>query len=151
MDLLAPLLHEFTYQAMAFDLLKINDGDRISYKTIINEGQPDQEEKEIDISEKDKIWVENRHTHMKDTIEKLMSEFQRFIQENPHFANSSGNPASLNAIKDMLAGLPQFQEMKEAYSLHLSMAQECMNIFQEHKLPDIASIEQVSDPTSHGS
>lgn len=42
----------------------------------------------------------------------------------------------------MLAGLPQFQELKEAYSLHLTMAQECMNIFQQHKLPDIASVEQ---------
>jgi len=50
----------------------------------------------------------------------------------------------LNAIKDMLAGLPQFQELKEAYSLHLNMAQECMNIFQKHKLPDLASVEQVS-------
>jgi hypothetical protein len=43
----------------------------------------------------------------------------------------------------MLAGLPQFQELKEAYSLHLSMAQECMNIFQSHKLADLASVEQV--------
>lgn len=44
----------------------------------------------------------------------------------------------------MLAGLPQFQEGKEAYSLHLSMAQECMNIFQKCRLADIASVEQVS-------
>lgn len=44
----------------------------------------------------------------------------------------------------MLAGLPQFQELKEAYSLHLTMAQECMNIFQSHKLADLASVEQVN-------
>ena len=43
----------------------------------------------------------------------------------------------------MLAGLPQFQELKEAYSLHLTMAQECMNVFQARKLADIASVEQV--------
>ena len=43
----------------------------------------------------------------------------------------------------MLAGLPQFQELKEVYSLHLSVAQECMNIFQERKLADLASVEQV--------
>ena len=79
---------------------------------------------------------------MKDTIEKLMGDFQKFINENPHFTNSEGDATSLSAIRDMLAGLPQFQELKEAYSLHLSMAQECMNIFQQHKLPDIASVEQ---------
>ena len=46
----------------------------------------------------------------------------------------------------MIANLPQFQEMKEKYSLHLSMAQECMNVFEERKLPDIASVEQVCSP-----
>ena len=49
----------------------------------------------------------------------------------------------MNTIKDMLAGLPQFQEGKEAFSLHLNMAEECMKVFSEHKLLDIGSVEQV--------
>jgi len=142
MDLYAPLVHEFTYQAMAFDLLPIKDGDKITYRTMVNEGQPDAEEKDVEIAEKDKIWVENRHRHMKDTIEKLMNDFNKFISDNPNFTKQ-GDATSLNAIKDMLAGLPQFQEMKQAYSLHLSMAQESMNRFQQNKLPDLASVEQI--------
>lgn len=142
MDLIAPLVHEFTYQAMAHDLLPIKEGDKVYYRAIINEGTVDEKEKEMEIGEKDEIWVKNRHMHMKDTIEKLMGDFQKFIDENPHFTNKSSDATSLNAIKDMLAGLPQFQELKEAYSLHLSMAQECMNIFQHRKLPDVASVEQ---------
>lgn len=143
MDLVAPIIHEFTYQAMAHDLLPIKDGDKVLYKTVINEGSHDAQEKEMEIGEKDNIWVENRHRHMKDTIEKLMGDFQKFIEDNPHFTNTNAQGAnSLNAIKDMLAGLPQFQELKEAYSLHLNMAQECMNIFQRQKLPDLASVEQ---------
>ncbi|KAF2708912.1 Sec1-like protein [Pleomassaria siparia CBS 279.74] len=146
MDIYAPLLHEFTYQAMAHDLLPIQDANKVTYKTIINEGEPGAEEKDMEISEKDKIWVENRHQHMKDTIDKLMGDFQRFIADNPQFTNQDSQNATgvngLNAIKDMIAGLPQFQEMKEAYSLHLTMAQECMNIFQRNKLPDLASVEQ---------
>lgn len=142
MDLIAPIIHEFTYQAMAHDLLPITEGERVVYKTVAHEGTPQAQEKEMEIGEKDKIWVDNRHRHMKDTIEKLMGDFQKFIDENPHFTNENADTTSLNAIKDMLAGLPQFQELKEAYSLHLTMAQECMNIFQHHKLPDIASVEQ---------
>ncbi|KAF2473920.1 Sec1-like protein [Lindgomyces ingoldianus] len=146
MDLSAPLIHEFTYQAMAHDLLKIQDGDKVTYRTVVNEEEPNAEEKDMEISEKDKIWVENRHRHMKDTIDKLMGDFQKFIAENPHFTKQDSQNATgvngLNAIKDMIAGLPQFQEMKEAYSLHLTMAQECMNIFQHNKLPDLASVEQ---------
>jgi syntaxin-binding protein 1 len=142
MDLMAPLVHEFTYQAMAHDLLPIKEGDKVLYKTVINAGEPDEEEKEMEIGEKDKIWVENRHSHMKDTIEKIMGDFNKFIEDNPHFTNSDADTTSLNAIKDMLAGLPQFQELKEAYSLHLNMAQECMNSFQANKLDDVASLEQ---------
>lgn len=143
MDLFAPILHEFTYQAMAHDLLPIKEGDKITYRTLLNEGQHDQEEKDVEIAEKDKIWVENRHRHMKDTIDKLMADFQKFIKDNPNFTKSE-DATSLNAIKDMLAGLPQFQELKEAYALHLSMAQESMNRFQRFKLADLASVEQVS-------
>ncbi|KFY05469.1 hypothetical protein V492_08521 [Pseudogymnoascus sp. VKM F-4246] len=142
MDLFAPLIHEFTYQAMAHDLLPIREGDKVLYKTVVNQGEPGEEEKDMEIGENDDIWVKNRHTHMKDTIERLMGDFQKFISDNPHFTNQSGDATSLNAIKDMLAGLPQFQNLKDAYSLHLSMAQECMNIFQNRKLPDIASVEQ---------
>jgi syntaxin-binding protein 1 len=140
MDIVAPLIHEFTYQAMAHDLLPIKENDKIFYKTVVNDG-PDQEEKEMEIGEHDEIWVKNRHTHMKDTIDRLMGDFQKFINDNPHFTEQA-DPTSLNTIKDMLAGLPQFQKMKEAYSLHLSMAQECMSVFQRHKLPDVAQVEQ---------
>lgn len=143
LDLIAPLVHEFTYQAMVHDLLPVKEGEKVTYKVVSNEGRADQEIKELEISEKDKVWVANRHKHMKDTIERLMGEFQSFLDDNPHFANVDNKGAnSLNVIKDMLAGLPQFQERKEAYSLHLSMAQDCMNAFQRRKLPDLASVEQ---------
>ncbi|KAI1650695.1 Sec1-like protein [Daldinia loculata] len=142
MDLMAPLIHEFTYQAMAHDLLPIKDGDKTTFHMTVNEGSPDAEEKDMELTEKDKVWVENRHRHMKDTIDKLMSDFHKFLDQNPHFTNSNSDTTSLNAIKDMMAGLPQFQEMKEAYSLHLTMAQECMNIFQHHKLSEMSPTEQ---------
>jgi syntaxin-binding protein 1 len=147
MDLMAPLVHEFTYQAMAFDLLPINDGDKVTYRTNVNDEDPGAGEKDMEISDKDNIWVENRHRHMKDTLDKLVGDFHKFIADNPQFTKKDEHEtqgmSAINTIKDMVAGLPQFQEMKEAYSLHLTMAQKCMEVFQHHKLPDLASIEQV--------
>ncbi|KAH8173567.1 hypothetical protein LIA77_07822 [Sarocladium implicatum] len=142
MDLMAPLLHEFSYQAMAHDLLPIKDGDKVTFHTTINEGTPEAEEKDMELSDRDKVWVDNRHRHMKDTIDKLMEDFRKFMQDNPHFTDKEADTTNLNSIRDMLAGLPQFQEMKEAYSLHLTMAQECMNLFEKNRLMDIASVEQ---------
>lgn len=144
LDLFAPLLHEFTYQAMVHDVLPLKEGDRIYYRTAIDPREARESRdgtKEMEIGEQDAIWVKNRHLHMKDLLEKLASEFQAFKAKNPQFADSD-NPSSLNNIKDMLAGLPQYQEGKEAFSLHLSMASDAMSVFQERKLADLASVEQ---------
>ena len=43
----------------------------------------------------------------------------------------------------MIAGLPQFQEGKEAFALHLDLAEKCVKVFQDHKLLDVGSVEQV--------
>lgn len=142
MDLVAPLIHEFTYQAMAHDLLPIKEGDKVTYRTVIHQGEPDEEEKEMELGDHDKVWVDNRHIHMYYAIDKLRSDFKKFIDDNPHFTNSEANGASINAIKDMMAGLSQFQATKEAYSLHLGVATDCMNIFTNNKLINLKTVEQ---------
>ena len=144
MDLMAPLVHEFTYQAMAHDLLPIKDQEdgKVTFHLTINEGTPAAEDKDAELIEKDTVWVSNRHRHMQETIEKLMDDFKKFIDANPKLAGKDPTKTNLSDIRDMLAGLPQFQEMKQAYSLHLTMAQESMNICQKHKLLDLASVEQ---------
>ncbi|KAL8652384.1 MAG: hypothetical protein Q9210_002714 [Variospora velana] len=138
LDLFAPVLHEFTYQAMVHDLLPLTEGDKVYYKASLNQSQPG---KDQEISEKDSIWVKYRHLHMKDLLDQLVQDFNAFKAQNPQFADSEG-PATINGIKDMLAGLPKFQEGKEAYSLHLTMTQDAMTVFQEQRLADIASVEQ---------
>jgi syntaxin-binding protein 1 len=86
MDLFSPLVHEFTYQAMAHDLLPIKDGDKVTYKTVINEGSPNEEMKDMEIGDHDRIWVDYRHLHMKDVLEKLAEDFAKFRAANPQFA-----------------------------------------------------------------
>lgn len=142
MDLVAPIIHEFTYQSMAHDLLPIKENDKVTYRTTINEGKPDQEEKDVEITEKDDIWVKYRHEHMANTIERLSADFRKFIADNPHFTKESDG-ANVNTIKDMLAGLPQFTSTKEAYSLHLTMMQDCMEIFNKRKLREVSLLEQI--------
>ncbi|KPI35538.1 Protein transport protein sec1 [Cyphellophora attinorum] len=143
MDLMAPLVHELTYQAMAMDVLPVQDDDeKVTYRNTIKRGQPDQEEKDIELNEGDKLWVEHRHMHMKDLLVQLSEAFKRFQAKNPQFADNDGAKVSVNTIKDMLAGLPEFQEGKEAFSLHIDMAERCAKLFQDHKLLDLTSVEQ---------
>lgn len=76
---------------MIHDLLRIVEGDRVFYITPANPNNSDegQEAKDAEISEKDSIWVANRHLHMKDLITKLVSDFEAFRAKNPQFAQRS--------------------------------------------------------------
>ncbi|OJJ50823.1 hypothetical protein ASPZODRAFT_106723 [Penicilliopsis zonata CBS 506.65] len=141
MDLFSPLLHEFTYQAMVHDLLPINDGDKITYKTVVNQGGPNEEEKELEIGDHDKVWVDYRHMHMKDVLGKLGEDFAKFRAANAQFADDD-KQVDVDRIQGMLAGLADFQEGKNIYTLHLNMAQECMNYFQDRKLLEVSLVEQ---------
>ncbi|KAJ5946293.1 hypothetical protein N7454_003132 [Penicillium verhagenii] len=140
-DTVAPLLHEFTFQAMVHDLLPIKDGDKVTYQTVLHEGEHNEEKKDMEIGEHDKVWVSYRHMHMKDLLGKLGEDFAKFRAANPQFAEDN-DKTSVNTIKEMLGGLTEFTEGKDAYTLHLNMAEECMKHFQKNKLPEVSSIEQ---------
>ncbi|KAG1907804.1 Sec1-like protein [Suillus fuscotomentosus] len=116
MDTVAPFIHEFTYQAMCNDLLQIDDGTKYMYKFQSSVGS--YEDKIATLSDADSVWT---------------TRMQAFKGEGA---------ASLNDMKDMLANLPQYQEQREKFSLHLNMAQDCMNLFEKHKLPLVANVEQ---------
>ncbi|KAF8208513.1 Sec1-like protein [Mycena galopus ATCC 62051] len=138
MDMIAPFLHEFTYQAMANDLLPIEGGSKYTYKFQSAIGEF--EDKTATLTDADTVWTEVRHMHMREAIDKLMTDFNRFLEENAVFKGEGA--ASLNDMKEMLASLPQYQEQREKFSLHLNMAQECMALFEKDKLPLVANIEQ---------
>ncbi|GAA5891833.1 hypothetical protein JCM8208_002906 [Rhodotorula glutinis] len=138
MDLNAPFLHEFTYQAMCNDLLDVEDGQR--YRYIFTNEQGQEEEREAVLSDDDKVWCEVRHMHMKDALDKLIADFRSYAGE--HGGTYGGTSTSINDMKDMLASLPQMREVKEKLSLHLTMAEKCMTLFDKKKLPAGANVEQ---------
>ena len=100
MDMVAPFLHEFTYQAMVNDLLPIEDGakytsaviwilawsvlnahDRYKFQSSVGA----YEDKTATLSDSDTVWTEIRHMHMREAIDKLMGDFNKFLQENAVF------------------------------------------------------------------
>lgn len=75
--------------------------------------------------------------HMREAIDKLMEDFNKFMVENAGFKGyvliltpnktcsqpylrSGEGAASLNDMKDMLANLPQYQEMREKVTFYSS-------------------------------
>ena len=46
-----------------------------------------QEKKDARFEEKDTLYTQIRHMHMKDTIDKLMADFNKFCQEHINFTD----------------------------------------------------------------
>ncbi|KAJ3179292.1 vacuolar sorting protein VPS33/slp1 [Geranomyces variabilis] len=157
LDMMSPILHEFTYQAMMNDLLVL-EGGRYVYKAEPGESTaPDLDSNKNNVTasldENDPIWMLIRHWHYADAVDYIRNTFNKFLTEN-HAASSAmqreggGSPTdaggieSIKAMKDTLSSLPQFQDMKSKFSAHINICQECKTMFERRQLDLVAAVEQ---------
>ncbi|KAF9171456.1 vacuolar sorting protein VPS33/slp1 [Mortierella sp. AD011] len=139
-DITAAIVHEFTYQAMANDLLPIEDGTKYTYE--IENSNGEMESISVVIDEDDQVFMEIRHAHIVETVGILTSNLNKFIAENEALRGDKDKAASLRNMKDQLANLPQYQDTKAKYSTHIDMAKECMKIFEKFKINELGLVEQ---------
>ncbi|KAF9940308.1 vacuolar sorting protein VPS33/slp1 [Mortierella alpina] len=139
-DVTAALVHEFTYQAMANDLLHIEDGTKYSYE--VENANGEMEQVSVVIDESDQVFLDIRHAHIVETASTLTSKFNQFVAENEALRGDKDKVASLRNMKDQLANLPQFQDMKAKYSTHIHITKECMKIFETWKINELGLVEQ---------
>lgn len=78
-DPLTPLMHDYTYQAMAYDIMDIRD-DRYSYAYSNAKGE--QVQKETLLNEQDVLWPKLRHLHIADAITSVLDDFNSFTRES---------------------------------------------------------------------
>lgn len=108
-DPLSPLMHEYTYQAMANDLLPVAEG-VISYSTSTNGGK--QVEKKAILSESDELWSELRYSHIAKVIDTVRQRMNDIIQNNAGAAlqKKCGADMSISAMGAALKELPEFNQ-----------------------------------------
>ncbi|KAI9333695.1 Sec1-like protein [Obelidium mucronatum] len=136
-DVVSPLLHEFTYQAMVHDCLTLEDGNKYPNKS--DEG------KMATLDDFDKIWVSQKYSHIAEVLQYLAEGVKKFSTENKaaNFATGANRGKDQIAdLKDTLNALPEYQEMKSKFSLHTDICQDCMSVFGKYKHQDISTVEQ---------
>jgi len=137
-DPLAPLLHEFTYQAMIYDLFDIQN-DKFSFDSVSNSGQS--LKKEVLLGETDYMWTGLRHQHIADVIDYLKNKLDEFLRTNQVSQYTQHNTGSLKEAGEVIRNLPQYQEMMGKYSVHIHLAEQASAKFNP-ELEALAYLEQ---------
>lgn len=140
-DCLSPLMHEYTYQAMANDLLEVTEG-VINYKTTTNKGS--EQEKQGLLNENDEFWTELRHCHIAKVIEVIKERMNDIIQNNSGaaLAKKSGADLDITTMAAAVKKLPEYTQTMTKLGQHVAIAQQCMDAFGKQGLLDLSQTEQ---------
>ncbi|XP_062223365.1 probable protein transport Sec1a isoform X2 [Phragmites australis] len=142
-DQIAPIIHEWTYDAMCHDLLCM-DGNKYVHEVPSKNGSAT-EKKEVLLEDHDPVWLELRHAHIADASERLHDKMTNFISKNRaaqlHQARTGGE-LSTRDLQKMVQALPQYSDQIDKLSLHVEIAGKLNNIIREQSLRDVGQLEQ---------
>ncbi|KAG4933115.1 hypothetical protein AAZX31_17G131200 [Glycine max] len=143
-DQIAPVIHEWTYDAMCRDLLNM-EGNKYVHEVPSKTGGPP-ERKEVLLDDHDPIWLELRHAHIADASERLHEKMTNFISKNKaaqiqHGSRGSGE-MSTRDLQKMVQALPQYSEQIDKLSLHVEIAGKINRIIRESGLRELGQLEQ---------
>ncbi|KAG2658213.1 hypothetical protein PVAP13_1KG159500 [Panicum virgatum] len=142
-DQIAPIIHEWTYDAMCHDLLCM-DGNKYVHEVPSKNGSAT-EKKEVLLEDHDPVWLELRHAHIADASERLHDKMTHFVSKNKaaqlHQARNGGE-LSTRDLQKMVQALPQYSDQIDKLSLHVEIAGKLNNIIREQCLRDVGQLEQ---------
>lgn len=168
-DCLTPLMHDFTYQSMVYDLLDVRDeqitldqdnplaeddyydedydSDDDSERKAQDHStalKKSQNAKDILLNENDKVWVELRGKHIAEAINILSDRCREMVNSDTSgFTNKDkGQTMSLSQMANALKALPEYREVMSKLSEHMQIAHKCMDKFNNAGLLEVSEVEQ---------
>uniref|UniRef100_A0A8C7LS75 Syntaxin binding protein 3 n=1 Tax=Oncorhynchus mykiss TaxID=8022 RepID=A0A8C7LS75_ONCMY len=118
-DPVTPILHELTYQAMAYDLVPIKN-DTYKYKS------KDGSEKEALLNEDDQLWARLRHMHIAEVSEQI----PKLVKEISANKKQPDGKITISGLSQLMKKMPHFR--KQVKTVHLNLTEDCMNHFQKN-------------------
>lgn len=125
-DGITPLMHDFFYQPMVYDLLEIKnnyyeykdekDGKEIIRKAYLNDG--------------DDLFNRYKYKHIAEVLDGIPGEFQNFISQNTTAKLQQGIISNLDLQKmsDIIKTMPQYNELLSKYTLHMKLIENAWHV-----------------------
>ncbi|KAI3929765.1 hypothetical protein MKX01_025933 [Papaver californicum] len=141
-DHIAPVIHEWTYDAMCHDLLNLDGNKYVHEVPSKSGGEP--EKKDVLLEDHDPVWLELRHAHIADASERLHEKMTTFVSKNKaaQMQSRDGGELSTRDLQKMVQALPQYNEQMDKLSLHVEIAGKINRLIRELGLRDLGQLEQ---------
>jgi len=148
-DASAPLLHEFTYGAMCYDLLDVDVENASFTRQITTSTNEKRESTAILDAAKDSIWAQFRNQHIDVVRKDLVKAYKEFIEAHKktkdfqqRMGKLSKGAKGLQELSEVAQSVPHYQDMIGKYSLHISLASALMDELERRYLIKLARVEQ---------
>ncbi|KAL9385594.1 hypothetical protein Peur_022604 [Populus x canadensis] len=143
-DQIAPVIHEWTYDAMCHDLLEMDGNKYVVELPSKTGGSP--EKKEVLLEDQDLVWRELRHAHIADASERLHDKMTTFVSKNKaaqmQQSARDGSEISTRDLQKIVQALPKYNEQVEKLTLHIEIAGKINSVIRELGLRDLGQLEQ---------
>lgn len=138
LDLFAPLLHEFSYQAMAMDVVESLERKCVYEYSAENEAGQEQSMLSMLDSEEDETWVALRHSHIIEASELVVLKINELIKNNPMMVDRSKATTSSDLMY-VVAHLQGFDNERRQVTLHKTLIDQVLDINARRKLAEFAA------------
>ena len=128
-DPLTPILHDYYYQAMCFDLLKLEKG-IVEYDSTDNAGNTTK--KKAMLTDSDDLWNKYKYKHIAEAMQGVGDEFSHFVETNQTTkAQKDMSNLDLKAMSEIVKNMPIYNELMSKYTLHMNLIEMCLKVMHE--------------------
>ena len=143
-DPVAPIIHEWTYEAMAHDLLEGSPalhGKMYTYESQKQGGG--KETKEHALDDRDATFRTVRHRHFAAATVKITDNLNELRYKSRVAARpTSVGDMDLRNMAKLVQALPQYRDQLAELAVHIELASALNRIVEQHQLTDVGKLEQ---------
>ncbi|XP_060845418.1 syntaxin-binding protein 1-like [Rhopalosiphum padi] len=134
-DITSLILHELTFQAMAYDNFPIRN-DVFTF----NENKV---QKHVFFDQRDKLWNNIRHQHISTAVITVSEKLKKCVNSlrASAAATNTANGSSVGTMSNAIKAIPIQKKKSEKFSIFMSVLKNCMDFYGEH-LEEICVFEQ---------
>ena len=129
-DVTSPLLHDYNYRALCYDLMDIKN-DKIQLNN-----------KKITLSDEDELWHTYKLLHIAEVFHKLSKDFEEFQKSD---LSKVGNTSEMDSFSDMANALTHMSSYKlktSQLSNQIHLAEELNKKYKSNNIYDLIELEQ---------